>query len=592
MSGNNSEQEKWKYKYLETLEELEEKERAWRLTDESLRHGLSRLALVSTGMNPGLDAQLKKLRRALQDQAKSDYLDEIVNKISSYLKTLDEQGGVETVAPSQTPLDLLIGIIDALDFPRQYQPQLKRLHRALKSRDAEEHLDRLVNEFTKLVEAAFYPDDKGKQAGAEQASQDQTAPKQDIPKEKSSWWKKVFSGNEKEETSTASDKVAESQNELKHDQPARAGEEPVEHQPAGQDDSVSGPVQVDNRALEMALLSFLEHLAFPPQFSERVQVLRDTLVAGLTGHGVRTVIRGLVALVTDVQQQLQREKEELEVFLKQLGQRLQELDAMVDGAESHRLASLVSGRELDEIVKAQVNDIEQTVQTVAEVSQMKGLIQGSLENIRQHLAEQRQQEESRQEELEQQLKAMNQRLVQMEGESDQLRVRLAKERIQAMTDPLTSVPNRLGYEKRVAQEYARWQRYDSPLSLVLCDIDFFKRINDTYGHKAGDRALMAITKTINQHLRETDFLARIGGEEFVVLLPETSLEDAKSAAEKLRKGVEACEFVYDGKPVPITMSGGVATFHHGDEVDEVYLRADKALYRAKDKGRNRFITEG
>ena len=159
------------------------------------------------------------------------------------------------------------------------------------------------------------------------------------------------------------------------------------------------------------------------------------------------------------------------------------------------------------------------------------------------------------------------------------------------SDPLTSVPNRLGYEKRIAQEYARWQRYGSSLSLLLCDIDYFKRINDTYGHKAGDRALMAIAKTINQNLRETDFVARVGGEEFVVLLPETSLEAAKSVAEKLRKGVAACEFVYDGKPVPITMSGGVACFERGDGVEDVYQRADKALYRAKQQGRNRFLMQ-
>ncbi len=590
MPGNNSEQEKWKYKYLETLEELEEKERAWRVTDESLRHGLSRLALVSTGLNPGLDAQLKKLRRALQDQVQSNYLDEIVNKISSYLKTLDEQGRIEATAPSQTPLDLLIGIVDAIEFPRQYQQQLKRLHRALNSRDADQHIDRLVNEFTKLVEAAFYPEDNEKQAGVDHVGKEDHSAEQEDAQEKSSWWNKIFSGNEKDQATSAPDQQVESQIELEDDQPTRTAESTVEHQPTSQGTG-GAPVQVDHRALEMALLSFIEHLAFPPQFRERVQLIRDQLVEGLTGHGVRTVISGLVTLVTDVQQQLQREKEELEVFLKQLGQRLQELDAMVDGAETHRLASLVSGRELDKMVAAQVNDIEQTVQSVAEVSQMKGLIQGSLDNIRQHLAEQRQQEECRQEELEMQLKSLNKRLAEMEGESKQLRKRLAQERVQAMTDPLTSVPNRLGYEKRMGQEFARWQRYDSPLSLVLCDIDHFKHINDTYGHKAGDRALMAIAKTISQHLRETDFLARIGGEEFVVLLPETPLEDAKIAAEKLRQGVEACEFVYEGKPVPITMSGGVATFHHGDTVEDVYVRADKGLYRAKQQGRNRFDAE-
>lgn len=184
------------------------------------------------------------------------------------------------------------------------------------------------------------------------------------------------------------------------------------------------------------------------------------------------------------------------------------------------------------------------------------------------------------------------RLAEMEGETERLRSRLAEKRVQAMTDPLTNIANRLGYDKRVVEEYARWQRYDAPLTLLVCDIDHFKRINDTYGHKAGDRALLAIARSINQQLRQTDFAARVGGEEFVVLLPGTDAAAAEAVAEKLRQGVECCAFVYEGTPVPITVSIGLAAFAAGDAVDDVYKRADAALYQAKGQGRNRFVSAG
>ena len=569
MLNDSSELEKWKYKYLETLEDLEEKERAWHLTDESLRRGLSRLALLSTGIDSGLDVQLTKLRRALQDQAKSAYLDDIIVKISNYLKTMDEKdGGTDITPPSLTGIELLAGLVEAIDFPRSCRSSVKQLCKALKGRDAEDRLDQLTKQFTSLVMSAFYQDSAGDVSGAV-ATDSKSGP---------GWLKKMFTGG-KDTTAEELSAKTETTDERERAQNFSA--------PTSSNISEAD----DNRVLETALLGFIERLSFPAQFSERVTNLRDRLVAGVKAGGVPAIVKAMVTLVTDTQQQLEHEKEELELFLKQLGERLQELDAMVEGAESNRLASFVSGLKLDEMVKAQVNDIEHTVQNATDVVQMKGTIQGSIENIRQHLAEQRQQEDQRQGELEQQLKAVNQRLLQMEGESDRLRARLAEERVQAMKDPLTNVPNRLGYDKQVAQEFSRWQRYKSPLSMLVCDIDFFKKINDTYGHKAGDRALIAIAKSMGQHIRETDYLARVGGEEFVVLLPETSLQQAEIVAEKLRKGVEACVFVYEGKSVPITISGGIAEFAAGDKVDEVYVRADKALYRAKQQGRNCFLPQ-
>ena len=129
-----------------------------------------------------------------------------------------------------------------------------------------------------------------------------------------------------------------------------------------------------------------------------------------------------------------------------------------------------------------------------------------------------------------------------------------------MFDALTEIPNRLSYEKKSAEEISRWKRFSNPLSLAIWDIDFFKKVNDTYGHKAGDKVLKTIAQLLVQSIRETDFFARYGGEEFVMLLPGTKQEETLRLVNKLREQVESCGFHYHGESVKITMSCGVSSF--------------------------------
>ena len=155
-----------------------------------------------------------------------------------------------------------------------------------------------------------------------------------------------------------------------------------------------------------------------------------------------------------------------------------------------------------------------------------------------------------------------------------------------MHDALTGLPNREAYQQRLEQEVQRIKRYGGKLSLMVCDVDLFKRINDSYGHLAGDKVLKIIAKSLQKNLRDSDFIARFGGEEFVVLMPETSTSEAKIVAEKLRTKIEESPFNFKKEPVQITVSFGISEFAKGESADEVFSRADKALYVAKDKGRN------
>jgi diguanylate cyclase (GGDEF)-like protein len=157
-------------------------------------------------------------------------------------------------------------------------------------------------------------------------------------------------------------------------------------------------------------------------------------------------------------------------------------------------------------------------------------------------------------------------------------------RFQATTDPLTGLYNRLKFDEALASELARAKRYGSPLALVLYDVDHFKLVNDMYGHQIGDDALVRLSQIVSGHIRNTDILARWGGEEFVILAPGSDGEMARQAAEKLAAAIRRTLFDEVGT---ITCSFGIAQYAPGDSAATLIARADHALYRAKMNGRNR-----
>jgi len=156
-------------------------------------------------------------------------------------------------------------------------------------------------------------------------------------------------------------------------------------------------------------------------------------------------------------------------------------------------------------------------------------------------------------------------------------------------DALTGLYNRREF-MRLAQAELLWMnREPAETSVVVLDIDFFKKVNDVYGHPGGDAVLKATSQALAQSLRATDILARLGGEEFIVLLPNTDDVGARQVAEKMREAVGRMEVIYEGHPIPITASLGVSTLSasHEADIDSVYAAADRALYVAKQTGRNR-----
>lgn len=155
-------------------------------------------------------------------------------------------------------------------------------------------------------------------------------------------------------------------------------------------------------------------------------------------------------------------------------------------------------------------------------------------------------------------------------------------------DPLTNIPNRRAYQERLEQEIKSCSRTEKPLSCLMIDIDFFKKYNDTYGHKKGDEALRKVAMQIKESLpRETDFISRYGGEEFAAFLPYTSIGNAKTVAEKILNAINKLNIEHKHSPFnhSLTVSIGIASTTTGDY--DLIENADRALYEAKKEGRNR-----
>lgn len=348
----------------------------------------------------------------------------------------------------------------------------------------------------------------------------------------------------------------------------------------------------DRAALARRFLAvLLEKLALTHELEQRKSDLLEAL--GLPGEGeVTTVLIDRAAsLVNDMRKQLEHEKDDLAGFLKQLTDTLNELDRDVQ-ADIELLHDDTGTRlALHDAVDTQMRGLEEDISAVHDVNQLKGIISTRLDRLRLHMNGLRESEARLVERMENTTSVMRNRIVRLEKETEGLRENLQASRERMLIDALTGVPNRLALDERLKLEWARFKRHKQPLTLAVWDIDHFKNINDTFGHKAGDKALRIVASKLAQQVRETDFVARYGGEEFIMLFINTSVQDALGKANAIREAIAGAPFRYADKPLTITLSCGLSQLRSNDTLEQLFERADQAMYSAKKAGRNCCLVE-
>ena len=342
-------------------------------------------------------------------------------------------------------------------------------------------------------------------------------------------------------------------------------------------------------SIQELLIRLLEQLIVPTDLQNEVDQMKQRLEADSNPADWKKLLKDVALLINSIRSRMQKEKHEFETFLQQVTDRLKTMDQFLQSETNNLKNAQSKGEEFDKTINSNVNDIRHDVDQATELVILKNSVNAKLDNISSHIVDYREYEITRVEESQQQVYQMQTRMLSLEKEAESLKQIVIEKNKQAMFDALTTIPNRLSYEKRIEDEISRWKRFNTPLSLAIWDIDFFKKVNDTYGHKAGDKVLKTVAQLLNKRIRTTDFLARYGGEEFVMLLPGTKQEETLRLVNDLREQVENCGFHYHGEAVTITVSCGISSFSEGDVVEKVFERADQALYKAKDNGRNQCV---
>ncbi|EPL12829.1 GGDEF domain-containing protein [Pseudomonas sp. CF150] len=368
--------------------------------------------------------------------------------------------------------------------------------------------------------------------------------------------------------------------------PVLEGPEPDELQPDGTyalPDSPEPSYSSVAKHIEGTLLGLLEDLSLPERHQPQAEAMRERLAHGLNWYELLPILDDLAVLMLAVTDSGQHE---FEAYLKQLNERLEAFQGHLQVASEGHADSSLAARELDTQIREQVDGLQSSVQDAADLDSLKQVLESHLEGLLGTMDEHQQQRDLREQEVAARLKGLAERVAHMEQEAHGYREHLEVQRQKALLDPLTGLPNRAAWSERLDYEVNAWHQRGNSLSLAMLDLDHFKRINDGYGHLAGDKVLKIIANVLSKRLRPTDFIARFGGEEFVLLMPDSALADALAVGEVLREAIAACPFHFKGEPVTITVSMGVAQFQPGERSDLALKRADEALYRAKAAGRN------
>jgi len=305
-----------------------------------------------------------------------------------------------------------------------------------------------------------------------------------------------------------------------------------------------------------------------------------------TDTALAEVLLRMAELVHERSEQVARERLQAAAVLSDVGKRLEEMvEFFATTAEASR-SGFADTEVLNSQVMSQVRELSQEMHAASDLPSLQALVSKGLESVGQCVRDFRARAEERLREQSTRTDSMRSRVAALELETRDLQGKLEEERDRARIDPLTGVANRKAFDERIAQEIARRVHTNGAVTLLIWDIDNFKTINDSYGHRAGDRVLQSVARCFALGVRSTDFVARVGGEEFAMVMIGLKMETAMRMANELRAAVEALRFHFRGTPVRVTVSCGFTEIKDRESHEVAFDRADAALYRAKSGGKN------
>ena len=335
--------------------------------------------------------------------------------------------------------------------------------------------------------------------------------------------------------------------------------------------------------IESTLLGLLDDLTLPERHKAHAEAMRNRLEHGLNWYELLPILDDLAVLMLAINDSGQRD---FECYLKQLNERLESFQSNLQAASAGHAEGRTAANELHSQLREHVDSLQSSVQDAADLDSLKHVLESRLDGLLSTMDQHQRQRTIREQEVAGRLQSLAERVAYMEKEAQGYRDHLEEQRQKALVDPLTGLPNRAAWSERLEHEMAQWQQHGNTLLIAMLDLDHFKRINDNYGHLAGDKVLKIIAGELRKRLRPGDFIARFGGEEFVLLVPDTQISAGFKLMETLRTAIEACPFHFKGERVTITVSVGLSAFKAGERSDNALKRADEALYRAKNAGRN------
>jgi diguanylate cyclase len=359
---------------------------------------------------------------------------------------------------------------------------------------------------------------------------------------------------------------------------------------AAKDDTPSEDVGSHLQRLQNALLTIANEMQFGlgADDPQRVAELKGRFESSTDLGSLLEPAEDLIGFIQAYIRQAAQQRDEVASFVKELGAALLEMESQLLTSLAHTQETYQFNSEFNISLHGQLEDINESFNISRSLDEARSFVLAKLKTLKAALENKRKQDESYLQNANEKMGDLQKGFQKMKKEIGQVHKKTKILEQEVLLDSLTGIYNRRAYELRIREELSRYHRYNQPFSLVLFDVDRFKKVNDHYGHQAGDKCLREITGRIKPSLRHCDFLARYGGEEFVMILPGTTEDDAYKAAEKIRNLVEKTRFVYQGAEVPVTISLGLTQVKPTDqEPDTLFKRVDNAMYQAKKEGRNR-----